>query len=152
MAEIAIIGVGSPFGADNIGEIVIDELKSQLSSSEQVKLAYYDRPGIYLLECIKKFKTVHLVDAVLSQKPAGTLYRFESLSELNTSKSIFSSHSLGVAEVLMLGEAMGMLPQTLIIHGVEVNLKNSVDIISACKTLAYKIAHEIAAYVIGGTQ
>lgn len=144
MAEIAIIGVGSPFGADNVGETVIGELRSKFSSCDQVELAYYDRPGIYLLECIKKFKTVHLVDAVLSQRPVGTLYRFEGFAELKASKSLFSSHSLGVAEVLALGEAMGLLPQTLIIHGVEVHVENSVDIISACQTLAYKIAHEIA--------
>lgn len=120
MNKIAIIGVGSPFGDDAIAYQVIECLKEE--SLPAIDLHYYDRPGWHLLECMKPFNTVHLVDAIVSGNPPGTLHRYEDIHTFEQHQNLLSSHSFGLAETLLLGEVLDELPAKLIIHGIEISL------------------------------
>ncbi|MBY0377010.1 MAG: hydrogenase maturation protease [Gammaproteobacteria bacterium] len=138
MSKIAVIGVGSPFGNDSIAYRTIECLKQE--PDFRAHLHYYDRPGWYLLNCMKPFDTVHLVDAMISSKPPGTLYRYEDIHAFKHNQNLLSSHGFGLAETLLLGEALNELPTKLIIHGIEISLDS--DAIE-CLGLVAQIKQEI---------
>lgn len=148
--KVGVVGVGSPFGADNVGQRVIALLK-QSSKSKAFKIEYFDRPGMHLLDYVKNFNALHLVDAIISEKPVGTIHRYEGIEVLQESNQQLSSHGFGVAEVLLLGEALECLPKEIIIHGIEIDkesLKNTISntINNVCETLAKKIEMELLQY------
>ncbi len=123
MSRIAVIGVGSPFADDHIAYDVIQLLQQE--SLPSVSLQYYDRPGWYLLEYMQDFDTVHLVDAIISDKPIGTLHRYDDIEYFKTQDTLLSSHSFGLAETLLLGKSLNQLPAQLVIHGIEIAMHNS---------------------------
>jgi hydrogenase maturation protease len=63
---------------------------------------------------------VILVDAVRSGARPGTLHRFDALAApLPAVFARASTHALGVAEAVELARALGRLPDTLIVYGIE---------------------------------
>ncbi|MCX7122019.1 MAG: hydrogenase maturation protease [Gammaproteobacteria bacterium] len=153
---IGVIGIGSSFGADNIAQDVINLLKKHTKNKFQdtIQFEYYDRPGIYLLEIIKKFKVVHLIDAVVSENTEGTLHRYENLDVLQAENFLLSSHGVGVAEALALGKILNCLPQKIIVHGIEIENSKTIkaisrEIIQARDELVSKIVSELTSQVSG---
>lgn len=143
MNKIAVIGVGSSFVDDHIAYEVIQLLQQALLPS--VTLQYYDRPGWYLLEYMQGFDTVHLIDAIISNQPIGTLHRYEGIEYFQTQNTLLSSHSFGLAETLLLGKTLNQLPAQLIIHGIEIAIDHSdVNTLKkACLALVNRIQQEI---------
>jgi hydrogenase maturation protease len=142
--KIKIIGIGSPFGLDQIGKIMIDKLQAELPQQENVELVYLDRPGYYLLEHIRDSKTVHLIDAIQSDKPLGYIHRYEYPNIDFKSQQLISSHACDLKQVLQLAEALGYSPKKLIIHGVEIGSEDKIcldnfTITSACEKLTSAI-------------
>lgn len=147
MKKIGIIGVGSPFGGDQISYHVIQLLK-QNCQLKRIHLHYYDRPGFHLLEAIKDFKIVHLIDAVKSEKPIGSIHRYEAF-EIFQNSPLLSTHGLGAQEVLQLGKILDCLPEKIIIHGIEIDNDKrmdclSNDILNQCDKLVAQITGELA--------
>ncbi len=143
MSKIAVIGVGSPFADDHIAYDVIQLLRQEPSVS--ASLQYYDRPGWYLLEYMQEFDIVHLVDAIISDKPIGTLHRYNDIDYFKTQETLLSSHSFGLAETLLLGQSLNQLPAQLVIHGIEIAVDNSDKkrLKESCVALVGKIKQEI---------
>lgn len=143
MSKIAVIGVGSPFADDHIAYDVIELLR--LESLSSVSLQYYDRPGWYLLEYMQGFDVVHLIDAIMSAKPLGTLHRYNDIDYFRVQEAILSSHSFGLAETLLLGQSLNQLPAQLVIHGIEIALDNSDEkkLKEACLDLVARIKQEL---------
>ena len=143
MSKIAIIGVGSPFADDHIAYDVIQLLQQESLST--VSLQYYDRPGWYLLDYMQDFDTVHLVDAIISDKPIGTLHRYDDIDYFKTQETLLSSHSFGLAETLLLGQSLNQLPTQLVIHGIEIAVDHSDEekLKEACAALVVQIKQEI---------
>ena len=121
---IGIIGIGSPFGSDCVAQYVIRFLKQNLIDNKIKNIMepqYYDRPGVHLLEYLQKFSVVHLIDAMISGKPMGTIHRYEEMAVFEENNRLISSHGFGVAQVLSLGKVLNCLPKKIIIHGIEIN-------------------------------
>ena len=123
--RMAIIGIGSPFGSDRAGWDVVDGLadeawvKARLQAGT-LDLLTLDRPGMGLLEHLRGYKQVILVDAVIAPQHApGTILtlQHEALAMLETPAS---THGFGVAEALAMAETLGVLPEKLEIWGVVV--------------------------------
>lgn len=141
---IGVIGVGSSFGADNIAQYVIELLQKKY----HIQCDYYDRPGLYLLDYMKDFNCLHLIDAIVSDKPVGTLHRYEDIKDLCADDILLSSHGVGIAEVLSLGSILNCLPEKIIIHGIEIDNDTvmeprSQDMMKSCDSLANRIAEEL---------
>jgi hydrogenase maturation protease len=143
MSKIAVIGVGSPFADDHIAYDVIQLLQQE--SLQTISLQYYDRPGWYLLEYMQEFDIVHLVDAIISDKPIGTLHRYDDIDYFKTQNTLLSSHSFGLAETLLLGQSLNQLPAQLVIHGIEIAVDNSDEnrLKEACLALVDRIKQEM---------
>ena len=121
MTELAVIGIGSPHGADQLGWQVIDRLRQhpviQALDPGMRVLHRCDRPGLSLLEYLRGTDTAILIDAVAGGT-AGRLVRLNR-DQLMVSPTAFSSHTAGVAEALALGETLRLLPAQLVLHGME---------------------------------
>lgn len=118
---LLILGIGSPYGEDTLGWQIIDTLSksSTIANNPEITLLKADRPGAVLLDLIKDHERVILIDALKSGATPGrvNILTFDDLAKF---ENAFSSHGFGVSEALALGQAIGHLPEQLIIVGVEV--------------------------------
>lgn len=121
--NVTVMGIGSPFGMDRLGWQVVENLKLQFPKAIEanVNLLCCDRPGMALLNYIKDADLAILVDAVMGGTP-GIIRQLEidQLEQLELSDSQFSSHDIGVAETLTLGAKLNMLPERIVLYGIEV--------------------------------
>ena len=117
--ETVVIGIGSPFGADQLGWQIIEQLKNDasLSSNHTIRLEACDRPGTLLLEYFKNVRKAILIDAI-EGGTAGTIRTIDK-EQLLQHNSLQSSHQLGVAETITLGDRLELLPDELLVIGVE---------------------------------
>lgn len=118
---LRVIGVGSPFTGDTVGLEAIGLLQQEtrlFPSALALEFLALDRPGSRLITHFSGAQTVVLIDAMQSGRSAATVRRLHP-DELVQQAGAPSSHSLGVAEALALASALGELPQTLLLYGIE---------------------------------
>ncbi len=115
-----IIGVGSPFGADRAGWEAVDYLQTTGFPERYPQLDWQtlDRPGPRLIEWFAGRDLVVIIDALLGGAPGEA--RVVDTTELADHEAGLSSHGFGVAAALAMAEALGDLPQRLVIVGIEV--------------------------------
>lgn len=108
-----LIGIGSPFGVDQLGWLVVERLAAQGWQDYQI----LDRPGLHLLEAMRGHPSIILVDAIQAPtlKP-GTILTFDC-AEVARYPQTTSSHGIGLAETLAVGQALDLLPEKLCIIG-----------------------------------
>ncbi|KTD35042.1 hydrogenase expression/formation protein [Legionella nautarum] len=127
MIELLVIGLGSPFGDDRIGWDVVQLLQQRRAltayTENQLQFACYDRPGLNLLELIQNAKSVFLIDAVRTGAEIGTLVCLKE-DEINVINTIGTTHHFGVAEAIQMGKVLNLLPQNLILYGIEIDELN----------------------------
>ncbi|MBC8520046.1 MAG: hydrogenase maturation protease [Gammaproteobacteria bacterium] len=124
----AVIGVGSPFGADWFGWQVVDQLQNILDQAE-IGYCKLDRPGSALLQQMEGYQQVVLVDAIQTDSDrASELIVLDQPQLLKLSQQKRSTHALGIAETVALGNVLNDLPPQLQLVGVGVvDLKCEVD-------------------------
>ncbi len=117
--DIAILGIGSPFGADQIGIQLAKKLRDDSYIKKlNLNILFADRPGINLINMIAPYRLVYLLDAVLNDKPKGEV-SFYSLREIeHLEKQKTSSHGLGMIEVLNLAQSLKLVNSRLKIIGI----------------------------------
>ena len=111
-----IIGIGSPFGADQLGWRAIDLLKTV--PVRGWKLVSLDRPGSDLIRHFQGVNDLVLIDAVQSGRTPGAPRMLRSV-DLAASECRTSTHGFGVAEVLSLAGQLGFLPERWHLIGIE---------------------------------
>jgi hydrogenase maturation protease len=121
-----VLGVGNPILQDDgVGIHVINELRKHLNDSKVIlDIAYTG--GLNLLDMIRGFDKVILVDAVKQEgSKTGEVKRF-SLTEAPAVHSC-NPHDVSLSEALLLAKQLGEthLPQEIVVIGIVV--KNTVD-------------------------
>ncbi len=123
MIELRVLGIGSPFDADQVGWEVIKHLQTQEIlkpyQPERLELSSHDRPGVRLLELMQNVNNVFIIDAVKSKATPGTLHRFQKEALLSLD-SQYSSHGIGVSESIQIGNALNCLPDNIQLYGIEI--------------------------------
>ncbi len=124
LPPIRVLGIGSPFGADDVGWRLIDALTASPSLGPFLKrellLASLDRPGAALLRYLENARHVLLLDAVVDDTlPIGTARRY-SLDDIQNAPLLSSSHAFGVQQALSLAAALDQLPDSLALCGVSI--------------------------------
>ncbi len=118
-----VVGLGNPMRADDgLGPAVIEAL-GRRSASDGVDLVVSDQDGPALLELWAGRPLAVVVDAVRSAgNPPGTLHRFtgNQLAGRSMGTGPTTTHRVGLGATLDLAEALGRLPERLVVHGVEV--------------------------------
>jgi hydrogenase maturation protease len=122
VSRVRVIGIGSPAGEDQAGWRVVDALRSsgvldQLPRA--VDTVSLDRPGARLVHHLAGADTVILIDAIKSGSAPGTIHRIDDIARLDGDRAL-SSHGFGLAAALGLAHALGGLPASLILYGVEI--------------------------------
>ena len=119
IANTLVIGIGSPFGADQLGWQIIEQLEYRRSSlfNNDIQLEACDRPGTLLLEFFSKTDTAIVIDAIEGGL-AGNI-RIVDKAQLIETQALQSSHQLGVAETITLGAQLKLLPNKLVLIGIE---------------------------------
>lgn len=140
MNFIKVLGIGSPFGDDQVGWRVAEALKDQISVhdniSQYVIIESHDRPGVRLIELMNEASTIFIIDAVKSNSKPGTIFRFKN-NEIFESENRLSTHGIGISQALQLGYALDALPDNIILYGV------GVDIIEFGTTLSQPVERAI---------
>jgi len=133
-AHTRILGVGSPFGDDRLAWVAVDSIRASAWYRSRAQGAVFaesfDRPGPALLAAMDGAAHAVLIDAIQSGEPPGTLQLVE-LEQLAWRADTFASgHTLGVAETLLLGKALELLPPRLTLIAVEVGRVGGGDSLS----------------------
>ncbi|MEJ2344254.1 MAG: hydrogenase maturation protease [Gammaproteobacteria bacterium] len=116
-----IVGIGSPFGFDQLGWLVIERIRGdgarRLFGLGDAELSALDRPGAGLLAAIGDSHAAILVDAIEDDAlRRGTVVCLDG-HRLQHGSGHASSHGLGLAEALALGRALDGLPARLAVVG-----------------------------------
>lgn len=120
MNEIKVLGIGSPFGDDQLGWIVAESLIPDLAHLP-ISIEAHDRPGMRLLELMNKATFVFLIDAIKSEDKIGTIHRLHN-DEILSVEDRLSTHNIGIAQALALGKALTTLPENIILYGITINI------------------------------
>lgn len=115
----AVIGLGNPMRRDDgVGPTVVDELDD--GSPTDADLIVLDGESTRLIEAWRDRPMVVVVDAVTTGSTAGTVHEVTAGADpLPNWGAGASTHRVGIAEAIALAEALGRLPETLVVVGVE---------------------------------
>ncbi len=120
MTRTLIVGFGSPFGDDQFGWLVIEQLQKALKDRNDVRTICCDHSGTDWLHQYQPVEHLIFVDAVKSNAKPGTRHhRHIKPAELDTLPTTHSSHGIGLREGIALAMALVELPTEIIFYGVE---------------------------------
>jgi hydrogenase maturation protease len=150
---IRIMGIGSPFGDDQVGWRVAEllqkapPLKHYLNQFLDIQIS--DRPGLGLTMIMDGIKTLYLVDALKAENnQIGQICRIENKNLMTKKEIFFSTHGFGVAAALELAQVLGKLPVETIVYGIKIDVIDyqvslSPHIAKACDELAHQMTQEL---------
>lgn len=119
MTAFRIIGLGNEFrGDDAVGRLAARRLRERVGSHVDVIEA--ESSGVELLELMAGVRAVLMIDAARSGQAPGTIHRLDA-SAGPIAPALFqrSTHAIGVAEALELARTLGVLPNKVILYGIE---------------------------------
>jgi hydrogenase maturation protease len=117
--KILLIGVGNPLRGDDVAGALAAKLVRECNYPS-FHVIEHDGDGASLIEAWTGAKTVIVVDAVSSDFPPGTIFRFDATRE-SLRGHLFrnSTHAFGLHEAVELSRALNRLPRQLIVYGIQ---------------------------------
>lgn len=111
-----IVGVGNALrGDDGVGPFVADALAA-MGLAAQVHAG----DGTGLIDLFQTHDEIVLVDATRSGAEAGTLIVLDAIADkLPADLFHYSTHRFGLAEAVETARALGTLPESLLVYGIE---------------------------------
>ena len=106
-------------GDDAVGPVVLDRLVGRLP--EAVALVESVGDATHLLDTWRDARLTVVVDAVVSGGVPGSVHRIDGNAGFPTSWRSASTHLIGVVEAIDLGGAVDMLPDELVVYGIEID-------------------------------
>ena len=120
---ITVIGIGNPYRHDDgAGLVVLAKLQRRFGDDQRVRLVELDGEPVGLIQAWQGSDRVVIVDAVRSLQPAGTIHRFsaDGLDGVTADGvRLGGGHLLGLGEAIHLARALGRLPRTVEVIGIE---------------------------------
>ena len=119
--DTLVLALGNPWrGDDGIGSAVLDALSKQ-KLPNTVTLLDGGTPSLETALILEDYRRTIIVDAAEIKLPAGTWRRFDHTAVRASEKAMMGGnlHDAGLYEVLILATALGMLPQDVIIYGIQ---------------------------------
>ena len=148
--SLLVIGAGNAFRRDDAAGLeVARRLRALVGPDVDVIEAGGDLSA--LCDLWSGRDCVILLDAVRSGADGGTVHRLDALAQsLPAGMAHGSTHGLGIADAVELARALGTLPASLIVYGIEgCDFGNgtglSPRVALAVESLAQRIARQIAA-------
>lgn len=117
--RVVVIGAGNPWRSDDgAGWVVLDAIGTRLNG--RAELVWTDGEPTRLIEAWEDADLAILVDAVRSGVRLGTVHRSPPLARVGLVGLTSSSHGLGVADAVRLGQELDRVPRRLEVFGIEV--------------------------------
>jgi hydrogenase maturation protease len=119
--RVVVIGVGNGLrGDDGAGLEIVRSLAAR-ARAEAIEVREQEGEALGLLEQWDGAAGAVLVDAIHSGAPPGTIHRVDASAEPIPAllASFSSTHAVGVGEAVELARALGRLPRSTIIYGIE---------------------------------
>lgn len=115
-----VVGLGNTLQCDDGLGVRAVEMLVNRDLPPDVKAEALGTPGVGLINIMEGWSRVYIIDAAhLGQQP-GTWRRFEPEEvRLIASEGLYSLHETEVADVLALSEAVGLLPDEVILYGMQ---------------------------------
>jgi hydrogenase maturation protease len=134
-----IICCGTPYRGDDTAGLVVAERLQQLG----IEARTCTGEATALLQAMDGAEEVLVVDAVITDAPAGTIHEWPDCTQFQHNRS--TTHVLGIAEGIALARVLGRLPERLHIYSieakeVEVGGEVSVEVKRAADELVQRIA------------
>ena len=122
-APITVIGVGNPYRHDDIaGLVVLARLYDRFADDPRIRLLDLDGEPVRIIQAWEDSAYVFLIDAVRSMREVGTIHHFQAdqLSGIEADGvALGGGHLLGLGEAIDLARALGRLPMSLEVLGIE---------------------------------
>lgn len=117
MEPVVVIGVGNDFRGDDAAGLLAAR---RLRSHAGIRAVEHTKDGLSLMEHWRPSDHVVVVDALCSGHDPGTIFRFEATeAPVPGDAGWVSTHSPGVAEGIETARALGRLPLSLTVFGIE---------------------------------
>jgi len=121
LTKSAIIGIGSPNKDDDIGWKVIDSLQHNRTiaalKQKGLRLFKLDRPGLSLIDNIKPYDHLLVIDAIRSEETSLSFIQLDVNNIISTMGKI-SSHEVGLLETVAVLKSLQQLPKQFFMLGV----------------------------------
>ncbi|HEY2160943.1 MAG TPA: hydrogenase maturation protease [Solirubrobacteraceae bacterium] len=115
-----MIGVGNALRGDDAVGLEVAGRLADLRREPGVEVRAYEGEGVGLIDLWEGAGAVVLIDCMRSGAAPGTVRRIDASSTaVRVPLRGTSSHATGVAEAIELARALGALPETVVVHGVE---------------------------------
>jgi hydrogenase maturation protease len=144
-----IWGIGQRFRSDDgVGPYTCDLLQSRLGERSDIRIRLHQGDLLNLLYDWDCDQTVILIDALLAEVELGEQIFLPYGEFIPETERQTSTHGIGLAELFRLGEQLNLLPQNLIIAGVQISQLEmgstmGREVEQGCQQLAKKIQHYI---------
>ena len=116
---VVVVGVGNAYrGDDGAGLAVAERIRGRAPGG--VEVVTCEQEASRVIDAIEGREAAVLVDASSSGAAPGTIHRFDASVEPVPARSFRSStHAFGVGEAIELARALGRLPATVVVYGIE---------------------------------
>jgi len=114
--RIRVVGIGTEFGDDAAGRLVVERLAEAPGLPAGVDAVACGQP-FELLYALQGVEAAVIVDATCSGRPPGTVHE-PAADDLREARPV-SSHALGVREALAMARELGRAPERIAIIGIE---------------------------------
>jgi hydrogenase maturation protease len=149
--SLLVLGLGNLLcGDDGLGVAVVDELARRYRPGPGVRLLDGGTLGLALLAHLRDCEDLILVDAVLSDAPAGSRVRLSGDEVAPAARERLSVHQVGVADLLDGLRLLGTYPRRLVLLGLvprnlELGLGLSPPVAAGVEELTREVVREVEA-------
>jgi len=145
-----IAGIGSDFGDDRLGFIVVDRLAGSLP---QCVFKTFRSP-LDLLDHLSDFEVLHLIDACRGTDSPGTIYRFDWPFIMLKTVRFSGTHDFDLISTLRLAESLRSLPARVTIWSIasaepEAGMQSTTEV-SPVVAAAVELLAELMRSEVGG--
>ena len=117
--SVFVIGIGNEYRSDDAAGLIAARRIRNLGFPG-VKVVESDGDGMGLMDLWFKRKNVIIIDAVSSGSAAGTIHILSAGKNIDPLDNFtFSTHSFGVLQALKLSANLSILPENIVIIGIE---------------------------------
>ena len=113
----AVIGIGNEYRGDDAAGLAVAR---SLADTDDVVVLELPGEGSEIIEALERFDRAFLVDASRSDSEPGRIREFDVSTEpLPVRFFNYSTHAFGLAEAIEVARALGRLPSTVRVFGIE---------------------------------
>ena len=138
--RIRIIGIGSAHGADGVGWLACERLQPSLNT-HQLDWQLCRTPA-QLPQLVQDCEAVVIIDALLSDAPAGRVVSLTWPMRLEHYAPGYSTHGINVIEALQLAETLDLLPAQTYLLGLTI-IDPEHEAMPVVDDVIYQLQHEL---------